>query len=237
MSALDQNLLSNFRVMRANDPDIAEQRVKSGFGATRVNIRKSSNEFVLRANHLQLTNLGLTYVATTGEVSASFPESRSIRQIFNITGTGGLTTGPLSEAIISGLWSSVLPAGEKCTISFGPNYAHLVLKIKRDALHDYLRALLNDEIDREIEFLPPTIDDPAMRSLRSGFSVFHELQRQRPLFFFTRQRRVRAHGGHDIPAFPPSYIQQPTVTQADTDVDCRCQNCGGIHGVELEQED
>ena len=166
MSALDKNLLSNFRVMQANDPGIAEQRVKSGFGATGVRIRKSSNEFVLRANHLQLTSLGLTYVATTGEVSASFAESGSIRQIFNITGIGSVTTGRLSEAIAPGLWSSVLPTGEKCAISFGPNYAHLVLKIKRDAIYGYLRALLDDEVNGELEFLPRAIDNDAMRSLR-----------------------------------------------------------------------
>ena len=55
--------------------------------------------------------------------------------------------------------------GRKCTISFGPDYAHLVLKIKRNALHDYLRALLDDEVNRELEF-SPAVDNPAMHSLR-----------------------------------------------------------------------
>lgn len=184
MPLFESNLLSKFPVLRVSDPKIAEQRLRSAFGATRVRVRRGKSEFLLRANNLQMSKLGMSYVATTGEVSANFPPATCVRQVFVGSGNGMVTIGRLSEPLSPGLWSSVLPAGEEGTISFGPDYAHLVLRIEYEALLGYLRALLgDDQVTTELEFSTRSIDNSAMHALKLRVMQFATDYNARGVYF------------------------------------------------------
>lgn len=165
------NLLSNFPVIRTSDPVSAVERLKSGYGATRVKIKSGPASFTLIANDLRMVDLGLSYVATTGVVSASFPEAPCIRQIFSIEGAARILLGDEQQAIKPGLWSSVIPAETAGTITFGPDYAQIVLRIDRGALNRYLAALIGRDVDRAIDF-EPVGENRAMLALKARILQF-----------------------------------------------------------------
>jgi len=178
------NLLSNFPIIRTSDPASAAERLKSGYGATRVKITKGPSPFALVANDLCMTDLGLSYVATTGLVSASFPASPSIRQIFNLEGTARLSYDGEQRAIATGLWSSVIRSGVAGTIEFGPDYAQIALRINLGALTRHLAALIGRDVDRDIIFEPPG-ENHAMYALKSRVLQFATDYNARGSYFST----------------------------------------------------
>jgi AraC-like DNA-binding protein len=165
------NLLSNFPVIRTSDPASAAERLKSGYGASSVKVRKGPGPFALIANDLRMSDLGLSYVATTGLVSASFPAMHIVRQVFSLQGTGRLSFEDEEQPIAPGLWSPVIPADTSGTIDFGPDYAQIVLRINLGALRRYLSALIGREADRPIAF-DPVDHNTAMRSLKDRVLQF-----------------------------------------------------------------
>jgi AraC-like DNA-binding protein len=184
MPSYSLNLLNNFPVIRTGDPSSAADRLTSGYGATHVHVTKASDAFNLVANNLQLSDLGLSYVATTGLVSATFPPSGTIRQVFSIEGEGLLSFAGEQQQIRSGLWSTVIPAGTGGTISFGPNYAQLAIRIEVKSLHRYLSALIGGEVTRAIIFETESIsENPAMHALKSRVLQFATDYNARGIYF------------------------------------------------------
>jgi AraC-like DNA-binding protein len=160
----------------------AAERLKDGYGATRAKVTKGPEPFSLVANNLCLTDVGLSYVATTGHVSASFPTSPNVRQIFNLDGTAFLFFGGVQQTIERGLWSSVIPAEMAGTIDFGPGYAQVALRINRSALNRCMAALIGREIDHAIEFEPPG-QNPSMHALKTRVVQFATDYNARGIYF------------------------------------------------------
>ncbi len=184
MPFMESNLLSNFPVIRTSDPKEAAERLAARFGATGVRVRRGSDEFSLRANDLQLSELGVSFVVTTGIVSAKLPPASCVRQIFNMQGEGRVTYGPVSDPIRPGLWSSVLPANVDSKIEIGPSYVHLELRIEVAALHRYLSALIGREANGELVFSPQTtIGNPAMQALKLRVFQFASDYNLRGIYF------------------------------------------------------
>lgn len=184
MPSATLNLLSNFPVIRTSDPSSAADRVKSGYGASRVRVSRGSEPFNLVANNLQLSDIGLSYVATTGVVSAVFPPSDAVRQVFSIEGEAQLTFADHEHHIRPGRWSSVIPAGVNGTIAFGPNYAQLALRIAVDSLHRHLAALIGGDVSHPITFETRSVDEnPAMQALKIRVVQFATDYNARGIYF------------------------------------------------------
>src|SRR5207344_606777 len=78
-------LLSNYHFLRTNDPELALDRFDA-LGMESIETARSARPFGVHVNHLQLTNLGLSYCAYDSEVALGFREASFVRQIFNIDG-------------------------------------------------------------------------------------------------------------------------------------------------------
>jgi len=167
------SLLNNFPVIRATDPSEAAERWRICFGAADVQARSESDRFALIVNDVQLSELGLAYVATGGHVSAGFPAATFVRQLFNMEGHGRLCYGADHvEDLRKGGSSSVVPANTPCSVEFEPNYSQVVIRIEVAALYRYLGALTGQEPTRELVFAPSVEGNSAMHSLKARVLQF-----------------------------------------------------------------
>ena len=130
--------LSNYPVLHSRDPGFARDRLFTAFGATSFDIPAGQGKFEVRANHLQIGGLGLSYCAYASDVSLGFGEASFVRQIFNISGTGRYEAGDASGEIAPGSWSSILPAHTPVKLDVKSGYRQLVLRIEFDALIRHL---------------------------------------------------------------------------------------------------
>lgn len=181
--SLRSPLLSRYPVMRSNDPAFARERLFSVFGATGFDIRGSRNEFAVRANHLQMTGLGLSYCDYASDVSLNFGEASFVRQIFNIQGSGQHTVDGRIGDIAPGAWTMVLPPGRPVRFDFKGRYRQLELRIEIDALHRHLSALIGQQISRDLVFDDNVERAPAMNALRSRIFSFATDFNARGTFF------------------------------------------------------
>jgi len=175
-------LLSNFPVVRTNDPELARDRF-TPLGLQSFDMARSENRFAVRANHLQMTNLGLTYCAYASDVSLGFREASFVRQVFNLDGVGRYAAGGQSGEIGHGAWTPVLSAGTPLKLDFKPGYRQLVLRIEFDALLHYLSALIGQEVSGNLVFDETEARQPAMKSLRRRIFQFASDFNERGLFF------------------------------------------------------
>lgn len=176
-------LLSRYPVMRSNDPAFARDRLFGVFGATGFDIGGSRSEFGVRANHLQMTGLGLSYCDYASDVSLDFGEATFIRQIFNIQGSGRHTVDGRTGDIAPGSWTMVLPPGKPVRLEFKGHYRQLVLRIEIDALLRHLGALIGQEISRNLVFDDNVDRSPAMSALRRRIFNFATDFNERGTFF------------------------------------------------------
>ena len=135
-------LLSNYPVMHSSNPEFIRDRLFHIYGANSFDIGKGTDELLVRANHLQIGGLGLSYGDYSGDVSLGFGESTIVRQIFNIQGAGrySIGGGPPGE-IAPGSCTPVLPAHRPLKFDYKSRYRQLVLQIEFDALLRNLERL------------------------------------------------------------------------------------------------
>ena len=174
--------LSNYPVLHSRDPEFARDRLFTVFGATRFDIPPSQETFEVRANHLQIGGLGLSYCGYAGAASVEFGGASFVRQLFNISGAGRCEAGNASEEIAPGSWSSVLPAHTPVRLDVKPGYSQFVLRIEFDALVRSLSALLGQDVDMLVF---DRIEDrqPAMQALRRRIFHFATDFNERGAFF------------------------------------------------------
>jgi AraC-like DNA-binding protein len=164
--------LSNYPVLHSSNPQVARDRLSMVLGATSFDIAKGENEFAVRANHLQIGGLGLSYCDYTGDVSLGFGEASLVRQIFNIDGTGRYETGSRSGEIAPGSWSPVLPAQTPVRLDLKCGCRQFVLRIEFDALARNLGALLGQDVGNKLVFDETPAYAPSMSSLRRRVLLF-----------------------------------------------------------------
>lgn len=157
--------------MDSRDPELVRSRLFGFYGASHFEIAKEKNEFAVRANHLQLGSLGLSYCDYGNDVSVGFDEETFVRQIFNIQGAGQYTIGGQSAEIAGGKWTPVLPAHVPLKLDFKSRYCQFVLRIEFSALLHNLGILIGQPVTRTLVFDQTEIRNPAMASLRRR--VFH----------------------------------------------------------------
>lgn len=174
--------LSNYPVLHSSDPEFARDRLITVLGATGLAVAAGRNKFAVRANHLQIGDLGLSYCDYTGDVSLGFREASFVRQLFNISGTGRYQAGGPPGEIATGSWSTILPAREPMKLDVQSGYRQLVLRIELDALRRYLSALLGQELGKELHF-ETTAYAPGMNSLRRRIFQFAADFNERGAYF------------------------------------------------------
>ena len=175
-------LLSNFPVVRTNDPELALDRF-AALGMESLNMARGEQAFGVHVNHLQMSNLGLTYCSYDSDVSLGFSEASFVRQVFNIDGMGRYAAGSQSGEIAHGAWTPVLSTGTPLKLEFKPGYRQLVLRIEFDALLHYLSALIGQEVSGNLVFDETEARQPAMKSLRCRIFQFASDFNERGLFF------------------------------------------------------
>ena len=164
-------ILSNYPVVRSNDPAFARDRLFAVYGANSFDVRKPRG-FAMTADHVQIGGVGLSYVEYAGDVSVGFGDVSFVRQCFSIEGAARYTTSRLSGGEIApGSWSEILPAYQPLTFDFPSGYRQVAMRIEFDALLRNLNALLDEDIGRNLVFAGKPAHPSAMESLRRR--VFH----------------------------------------------------------------
>jgi AraC-like DNA-binding protein len=158
--------LSNYPVIRTNNPDRARDQIFSLFGATSFDVLKRESRFEARANSLQVGDLRVYYCAFASDVAVGFGEVPFIRQIFNIDGKVRYSGENVSGEVAQGSCSGILPAGVPLRFDFKSSYRHLVLRIEQEALQRYLGALLGQRIEKKLVFADASARHPAMTRVR-----------------------------------------------------------------------
>ncbi|MEO8320161.1 MAG: helix-turn-helix domain-containing protein [Bradyrhizobium sp.] len=175
--------MSNYPVMNARDPEFIRDRLFGFYGASSFGIAGGKNDFAVRANHLQIGSLGLSFCDYANDVSLGFDEGTFVRQIFNIQGAGQYVTGDGPREIAPGGWTPVLPAGKPVKLDFKSHYRQLVLRIEMDSLRRHLNLLVGREISRDLVFDETEDRLPAMRALRQRIFQFAHDFNERGAFF------------------------------------------------------
>lgn len=177
------NPLSNYPVMDSSDPDLVRDRLFCFFGANHFDIARQKNEFAVRANHLQIGGLGLSYCDYANDVTVGFGEDTFVRQIFNLQGEGQYTVGGRSTEIRGGKWTPVLPASTPLRLDFKSHYCQFVLRIELSALMRNLGILIGQPVSRELVFDQTEARNPAMAALRRRVFDFANDFNARGAFF------------------------------------------------------
>ncbi len=175
-------LLSNFPILRTSDPELARERL-TPHGLQSFDIAPGEKAFGVRANHLQMTTVGLSYCAYDSDVTMGFGEASFVRQIFSIDGAGRYAAGGHSGEIGSGSWTPILPAGAPLKVKFGSGYRQLVLRIEFDALLRNMSALIGQEVSGNLVFDQTEERQPAMQALRRRIFQFAADFNERGVYF------------------------------------------------------
>ena len=175
-------LLSNFPVLRTSDPEFAIDCLAS-HGLASFDMAATRSKFAVRANHLQMTDLGLSYCAYGSDVTLGFKEASFVRQIFSIDGMGRYAAGRQSGEIAPGTWTPVLSTWTPLKLELKPGYRQLVLRIEFDALQRYLCALIGQEVGEALTFDETEERLPAMNALRRRIFQFASDFNERGVFF------------------------------------------------------
>jgi len=175
--------LSNYPVLHSRDPEFVRDRLFNALGATRFDVRGGRDKFAVRANHLQIGGLGLSYCDYTCDVSLGFGEASFLRQIFNISGNGRYQAGGPSGEIKPGSWSSILPAQKPVNLDIEGGYRQFVLRIESDDLLRYLSALLGQDVGGNLVFDETAARRPAMEALKRRIFHFAQDFNERGTFF------------------------------------------------------
>jgi AraC-like DNA-binding protein len=175
-------LLSNFPVLRTSDPELARERL-APLGLQSFDMARSEKAFGVRANHLQMTTLGLSYCAYNNDVTLGFKEASFVRQIFSLDGVGRYTAGGQCGEIMPGSWTPILPACTPVKVEFKPGYRQLLLRIEFDALLRNLSALIGQEVSGNLVFDEAEERQPAMHALRRRIFQFASDFNERGIYF------------------------------------------------------
>lgn len=175
--------LSNYPVMDSGDPELVRARLFGFYKASHFDIANQKNEFAVRANHLQIGGVGLSYCDYANDVSVGFGEESFVRQIFNLQGAGQYSVDGKSAEIAHGGWTPVLPASAPLRLDFKSHYCQFVLRIETSALLRYLGILIGQPISRDLVFDQTEARSPAMAALRRRVFDFASDFNARGAFF------------------------------------------------------
>jgi AraC-like DNA-binding protein len=161
--------LSNYPVVRSSDAALVRDRLFSVFGANSFDVKKTSDELAITADHLQIGGVGLSYVEYIGDVSVGFGEVSFVRQCFTIEGAARYHMGKQSIEMASGSWTPII-RGQPLRFDFQSGYRQIALRIEFDSLLRNLSALLGRDVPY-LTFDETQINQSAMEALRRR--VFH----------------------------------------------------------------
>ena len=177
------NPLSNYPVMDSRNPEQVRDRLFGVYRAIHFDVASQSSEFAVRANHLQIGGLGLSYCDYASDVAIGFGEQTFVRQIFNIEGDGQYTIGGKSMDIARSKWTPVLPASTPFRLDFRSHYCQFVLRIELSALYRDLGILIGQPVNRDLVFDQTEVRNPAMAALRRRVFDFANDFNARGAFF------------------------------------------------------
>jgi AraC-like DNA-binding protein len=175
--------LSNYPLIDSGDPELVRARLFGFYRAIHFDIASQNDGFAVRANHLQVGGIGLSYCEYTNDVSVGFGAETFVRQIFNLQGEGRYTVGGKSAEIARGGWTPVLPASTPLRLDFKSHYCQFVLRIEMSALQRYLGILIGQPVSRDLVFDQTEARNPAMAALRRRVFDFANDFNARGAFF------------------------------------------------------
>ena len=147
MDAVGEDPLSHFPAIRTRDIDELRQRLSGIFSVRSVDLdRGTRGRFEGRLNHRAGQDIGLTYARYGSPIAATLSNTDFFAQGFPLRGNGSLVVGR-SEALISPNHGIVSGPGAEMVIKYSPDFEHLILTIKPQALTRKLSGLIGRPVD------------------------------------------------------------------------------------------
>jgi len=149
--------LSRFRVVDTSEPDELGHTLASVYGVRRFE-GPTRGGFHVRGNFVQLQDIALGFSIGVGAIALEFPEADYARLQTALSGHSTTrSNGAVTE--IRARQSCITSPGRSARIAFGPDYEHLLLRVKTTALERKLTALLGSKPKAAIEFEPGADND------------------------------------------------------------------------------
>lgn len=133
-------------------PSLTPTRGAAGFGAV--------------VNNCRLRHVALAYSSYGAPVILEYPGTELFVHLHPIRGTGEIVRGNVADVLAPGAGAVISP-GDAQTLDINADYAHLVLRIDRDALTKKLAAMTGADLDAPIQMLAhQDFSQPAARMLQ-----------------------------------------------------------------------
>ena len=153
MDAVGEDPLSHFPAIRTRDVDELRQRLSGLFSVRSVDLgRDTRGRFEGRLNHRAGQDIALTYARYGSPIAASLSHTDYFAQGFPLRGNGSLVVDG-SEALLSRNHGIVSGPGAEMVLKYSPDFAHLILTIKPQALTKKLSGLIGRPVDPPVRIL------------------------------------------------------------------------------------
>lgn len=180
MPPVRKDPLSRFPAVRTRDVGELRQRLSGLFSLRSLDVgREAQQDFKGHLNHYQLHDVGLSYARYGSPIAASLSHTDFYLQGFPLRGNGSLVVEG-SEAILSRHRGLVTGVGAEVRLRYSPDFEHLIVRIKPQALIKKLSALIGRPVDPPLTMMTAIAPDPqaAAAQFRLLELVIGELDRE-----------------------------------------------------------
>jgi len=150
---LSDDLFAKHEIVRTDNPERMNEALLTAYKGRLVSVNCQGRPFFGQANRVQLEHIGFDYCAYDVDVEIDFLGSLPIRQMICLKGEGETITRR-KRAPLSGVATSVIQSGEKCTSRYCAGYRQIVFRVDPTALRRKLEAFVGTSLPHPIEFHP-----------------------------------------------------------------------------------
>lgn len=171
-------MLEQFPGYETRDLEFARDVTLSKFNASRFEYSSGASKVLVKANWAEATNVKVITAFCSAPTFAHYNELTSIRQYFEIGQQGRLEfqVGTKTTSLSSDIPSMVVPSSVAVSVKGRQNQHVVSLRIENHALTNLMRALLDDEVPRDVSFSAVPKSGPWQQNLKQSVIQFmHDL--------------------------------------------------------------
>jgi hypothetical protein len=172
--------LGRFSAIRTSDVGELRQRLSGLFSVRSFDVnREVQQDFDAHLNHYQLNDVGLSFARYGSSIEASLSHTDFYLQGFPLRGNGSFAVDG-SETIVSRRRGLVTGMGAEVRLRYSPEFEHLIVRIKPQALIKKLSALIGRPVDPPLTMVTDIAPDSqtAAAQFRLLEFVIGELDRE-----------------------------------------------------------